>query len=184
MLVLSVQTSKLAPNLAPAALPRAAEHLGDRVFEAGVRVRDDELDTSEATLDQAAKEAAPERLGLALTEIETDHLPVAGLVHPVGQYQTLAHHPGAVTDLLDLRIEPQIRAAPSSGRLRNASRCSSRPSQILETSLLEIRSPSDSTTWSTSALTRRQRRPPPPRSPTPAPSASVVPKNSGNSCPA
>ena len=74
-----------------------------------MRVRDDELDTSEATLDQAAKEAAPERLGLALTDIETDHLPVTGLVHPVGQYQTLAHHPGAVTDLLDLRIEPQIR---------------------------------------------------------------------------
>jgi hypothetical protein len=33
--------------------------------------------------------------------------------------------------------------------LRKASTCSSRPAQILETSLFEIRSPSDSTTWST-----------------------------------
>jgi hypothetical protein len=40
-------------------------------------------------------------------------------------------------------------SGPSSGRWRNASTCSSKPWQIRETSLFEIRSRSDSTTWST-----------------------------------
>ena len=131
------------------ALPRAGEHLADRLLQAGVRVADDELNTGEAALDQATQERAPERLRLRLADVETDQLAVAGLVDGVGEHQRFPDDTAAVADLLDLRVEPQVGGAPSSGRLRNASTCSSRPAQMRETSLLEIRSPNDSTTWST-----------------------------------
>ena len=74
-----------------AALPGAVERLRDRGLEPGVRVGDDQLHTVEPALDQAAEEAAPERLGLALADVEADHLPVAGLVHGVGKHERLRH---------------------------------------------------------------------------------------------
>jgi hypothetical protein len=132
-----------------AALPGAAEHLRDRLLQAGVRVGDDQLHAVEAALEAAAQEGAPERLRLRLADVEGDHLAVAGLVHAVGEHERFPDDAAAVADLLDLGVEPQVRVAASSGRLRQASTCSSRPAQIRETSLFEIRSPSDSTTWST-----------------------------------
>jgi len=51
-----------------------AEHLADRVLQALVRIRDDELHAGEAALDQAAEEVSPERLCLALAAVEADHL--------------------------------------------------------------------------------------------------------------
>src|SRR5207245_7035070 len=53
-------------------------------------------------------EGAPEGLGLALADVEADHLPVARLVHPVGEHETLADNSAAVPDLLHLRIQPQV----------------------------------------------------------------------------
>ena len=47
-------------------------------------------------------------LGLALADVEADHLPVARLVHAVGEDQALAEDPAAVADLLHLRIQPQV----------------------------------------------------------------------------
>jgi len=102
---------RLAEEVHRAALPRAAEHLRDRGLEPGVRVGDDQLHPRQATLDQAAEEAAPEGFGLGLADIQADHFTVAGLVHRVGEHERLAHDPAAVADLLDLRIKPQVRVA-------------------------------------------------------------------------
>ena len=115
-------------------------------FSPGCASLDDELHAAQAALDQSAEEAAPERLGLALADVEPDHLAVAGLVHGVGEHQRLPDDAATVADLLDLGVKPQVRVAALERPLRNASTCSSRPWQIRETSLLEIRSPNDSTT--------------------------------------
>ena len=72
-------------------------------------VGDDQLHAAEAALDQTAQEAAPEGFGLALADVEADHLTVAGLVHGVGEHQRLWHHAAAVSDLLDLGVQPQVR---------------------------------------------------------------------------
>ena len=61
----------------------------DRLLQPGVGVGDDQLHAGQAALDQAAQEAAPERLGLGLADVEADHLAVAGLVHGVGEHQRL-----------------------------------------------------------------------------------------------
>ncbi len=97
----------LAQEVDRAALPGAAEHLRDRALQAGVRVRDDELDARQAALDESSQEAAPEGLGLALADVEPDHLPVAGRVNAVGEHQALVDVASAITDLLDLlkRVE-------------------------------------------------------------------------------
>ena len=102
---------RLAQEVDAAALPGAAEHLADRLLEAGVGVGDDQLHAGEAALDEAAQEAAPERFGLGLADVEADHLAVAGLVHGVGEHQRLADDAAAVADLLDLGVEPQVRVA-------------------------------------------------------------------------
>ena len=111
MLVLAHLPERLAQEMDGAALPRAAEHLPDRLFQPRVRVGNDDLDAGEAALDQRAEEAAPERLRLALTDVEPDHLPVAGLVDGVGEHERLLHDPAAVPDLLDLRVQPQVGVA-------------------------------------------------------------------------
>jgi hypothetical protein len=102
---------RLAQEVHRAALPGAVERLRDRSLQAGVRVGHDQLHAAETALDQAAEEAAPERLRLALADVEADHLSVAGLMHGVGEYERFRHHPAAVPDLLDLRIQPQIGVA-------------------------------------------------------------------------
>src|SRR6266849_4814179 len=92
-----------------AALPRRAERLADRVLQSFVRVGDDQLHAGQATLDQAAEEVAPERLRLALAAVEADHLAPTRLVHAVRDHQALAHDAAAVSDLLHLGVEPDVR---------------------------------------------------------------------------
>jgi hypothetical protein len=102
---------RFAQEVDGAALPGAAEHLGDRLLQAGVSIGDDQSDTGQSALDQAAQEAAPERLRLGLADVEADHLAVAALVHRVGEHQALAHDAAAVADLLHLRVQPQVGVA-------------------------------------------------------------------------
>src|SRR5215216_1581850 len=94
-----------------AALPRHAQHLRDRRLQSLVGVGDAELHAPQAAADQAAQELCPERLRLALADVEADHLAPSGLVHGVGDHQALALNAAAVADLLDLRVEPQVGIA-------------------------------------------------------------------------
>jgi hypothetical protein len=57
-----------------------------------VGVRDDQPHARQAPLDEASEEAPPEGLRLALADVEPDHLPVAGLVHAVGEHEALPDH--------------------------------------------------------------------------------------------
>jgi hypothetical protein len=99
---------RLAEEVDAAALPGAAEHLRDRLLQASVRVGDDQLPAAEATRDQRAQEAAPER---PPRRRRVRSLAVAGLVHAVGEHERLAHDTARVADLLDLGIEPQVGVA-------------------------------------------------------------------------
>jgi hypothetical protein len=92
-----------------AALPWAAEHAGDGVLEALVRVADAQADAVEAAAAERAQELAPERLGLDLADVEADHLAPARFVHAVGDHDRLGTDVRAVADLLLLGIEPQVR---------------------------------------------------------------------------
>jgi hypothetical protein len=73
---------RLAQEVDRAALPGAAEHLRNRLLQARVSVGDYEFDAREAALDERAQEAAPEGLGLRFPDVQGDHLPEPGLVHP------------------------------------------------------------------------------------------------------
>jgi hypothetical protein len=106
---------RLAEEVDGAALPGTLQGLRDRGLEAGVRVGDDQLYSSEAALDQATEEAAPERFGLALAHVEADHLAVARLVHRIGQHRRLRHNAAAVADFLDLGVEPKVGVAALQG---------------------------------------------------------------------
>jgi hypothetical protein len=87
-----------------AALPRAAEHAGDRRLQALVAVGHAQADAVQAAATQIAEELAPERLGLDLADVEADHLAPPGLVHAVGDHQRLGDHVRAVADLLLLGV--------------------------------------------------------------------------------
>jgi hypothetical protein len=63
-------------------------------------------------------------------------LPVAGLVHPVGEHEALADDAAAAAHHFHHGVEPQTGVA---ARLRNLSTCASRPWQIRDTSLFESR---------------------------------------------
>jgi hypothetical protein len=65
-----------------AALPGAAEHLGDRLLEALVGVGDAQPHALESEGAQAAKELPPERLGLGLAHVQADDLTTAAVVDP------------------------------------------------------------------------------------------------------
>jgi hypothetical protein len=94
-----------------AALPRRAQHLGDRVLQPLVGIGDDQLHADQAAGHQRAHEVGPERFGLGGADVQADDLPPAGLVHAVGDDHALALHPASVADLLDLRVEEQIEVA-------------------------------------------------------------------------
>jgi hypothetical protein len=108
VLVLACVPEAVSEEVHGAALPRCAEHLGDRRLQSGVRVGNRQLHAGQAALDQAPQERRPERLGLGLPDVDADDLPPAGVVHAVGDDQCLAAHPAAVADLLDLGVQPQI----------------------------------------------------------------------------
>ena len=112
-------------------------------------VADDQLHPGQPALDQVAQERAPERLRLRFADVEADHLSVAGLVHGVGEHQCLPDDLVAVADLLHLRVEPQVRIRaferPVAKGVDLLVETGAGPRRLA----LEIRSPSDSTTWST-----------------------------------
>ena len=60
---------------------------------------------------QRAEELAPERLGLGLADVEADHLAPAALVHGIGDHQALLAHGAALSDLLDLAVQPDVGVA-------------------------------------------------------------------------
>ena len=88
---------------------RAPEDLRDRGLQPGVRVGDRELHADQAARDQAPEELGPERLGLGLADIDREDLAPAGLVHAVRDHQRLVDDAAAVADLLDLRVQQQVR---------------------------------------------------------------------------
>ena len=83
----------------------------DRLLQAVVRVGDDELDAGQAALDQCAEEAAPERLRLRLAAVERDHLAGSRTRARRRRSRGLAHDAAAVSDLLHLGVEPEVRVA-------------------------------------------------------------------------
>jgi hypothetical protein len=121
VLVLASVTETIAQEVDSAALPWAAEHLRQCRLQSRMGVGDRELHANQAALDQAAQELAPERLGLGLADIQADDLAASGLVHGVRDHHALALHTAAITDLLNLRVDEQIRVAalkrPSPERL-------------------------------------------------------------------
>src|SRR5829696_864259 len=76
-----------------------------------MRIGDGELDADQAARDEASEELGPERLSLGLADVDRVNLPPPGLVNAVGDHQRLVDHAAAVTDLLDLGVEEQIRVA-------------------------------------------------------------------------
>jgi hypothetical protein len=76
-----------------------------------VRVADRELDADQAAGDERPEEVAPERLRLGLADVEADDLAPAGFVDGVRDDDALARDAAAVTDLLDLGVDEQIRIA-------------------------------------------------------------------------
>ena len=109
VLVAAGVAEAIAQEVDGAALPAAAQDLGDRGLQPGVRVADGELDADQAALDQAREEVGPERLGLGLADIDREDLPAAGLMHAMRDHQRLVDHPAAVADLLDLGVQEQVR---------------------------------------------------------------------------
>jgi len=94
-----------------AALPGAAEHLGDRGLEALVGVRDAELGAGQAAGAQGAQELTPEGLGLGLADVDADDLSAPALVDAVGDDQSLVADAAQLPDALHLGVEPEVRVA-------------------------------------------------------------------------
>jgi hypothetical protein len=109
VLVLAHVATEVAQEVDRAALPRRAERPRDRGLQAGVRVADGQLHPDEAARDERFEELGPERLGLGLADVQADDLAPSGLVNGVSDHDALALHPAAVADLLDLRVDEQIR---------------------------------------------------------------------------
>jgi ABC-type branched-subunit amino acid transport system ATPase component len=76
-----------------------------------VLVGDAEAHTLQAAAAQVAQQLRPERLRLRLAAVEADHLAPTGLVDAVRDHQALAHDAAAISDLLDFRVEPDVRVA-------------------------------------------------------------------------
>lgn len=128
------------PDVHGTALPRRAEHPGQRGLQARVSVADRELHADQPSGDQAPEEVSPERLGLRFADVEARDLPAARLVHAVSDHDDLPDHPASIADL------PSHRRCthgyrPSNGRSRNAVTCSSSRPAIRLTSPLNMRSP-------------------------------------------
>ena len=74
-------------------------------------VADGQLDADEAAGDEAPEELGPERLGLGFADVQADDLAASGLVHRMGDDHRLGRNAAAVADLLDLRVDEQVRVA-------------------------------------------------------------------------
>ena len=133
-----------------AALPRTAEHAGDRGLQPLVLIGDRQAHAVEPALLERAQELDPERARLDLADIQADHLAHAGLVHRVRDDDRLGHDPAVVADLDLLGVEPQVRVGALKRPLAERSTCSSSARHIALTRSLVIPSiPSCSTSRST-----------------------------------
>jgi hypothetical protein len=111
VLILASVPQAITQEVDGAALPGAAQDLGDRRLQAGVRIRDRELDADQAALDQAAQELGPKRLGLGLADVDREDLAPPGLMHAMRDHERLGDHAAASADLLDLRVEEHVWVA-------------------------------------------------------------------------
>ena len=113
------------------------QHFPDRGFEAGVIIRDHELDAGQAAFSQAQKKVAPARPALAIGEFHGEDLPPAFPVHSNGHEYSLAHNDPALPDTLVTGIENEVRERKGSARRRseNARKLSSR---VLLMALIEL----------------------------------------------
>ena len=107
-LVAAAVHDHVASEVDGAALPRAAQHAGDRGLESLVLIGDREAHPVQAARLQRAQELDPERAGLDLADIQADHLPHPGLVHRVGDHHRLGNDPAVVADLDLLGVQPQV----------------------------------------------------------------------------
>jgi hypothetical protein len=111
VLVLAGVPETVSEEVDGAALPAAAQDLGDRGLQPGVGVRDRELHADQAAGDQAAEKVGPEGLGLGLADVDGEDLATAALVNAVRDDQRLVDHAAAVADLLDLGVQEQVGVA-------------------------------------------------------------------------
>jgi hypothetical protein len=89
-----------------APLPGGAEHLGDRVLEPLVRVRDHQPHALQATADQPFEERRPE--GFRLRGAKADDLAPPVAVDRHGDDRRHRDDPATVADLQVWRIQPEI----------------------------------------------------------------------------
>jgi hypothetical protein len=108
VLVLAGVAEAVAEEVHRAALPRRADHPGDRRRQPRVRIADHQLHAGQTARDKRADEVGPERLGLGGTHVQADDLAPAALVHAVRDDECLVLHAAAVADLLHLGVEPQV----------------------------------------------------------------------------
>ena len=104
---------EVAGEVDPAPLVRGAlEGPLERLHEAGVLIGDDQLHTAQAALFEAEQEAAPERLVLAVPDVESEDLPRAVSGDPGGHHDchrdNLAALAGLVTDVEVGRVEVDV----------------------------------------------------------------------------
>src|SRR3954447_16491948 len=138
----------------PAALPGSAgEHRVDGGDRAAVRIGDDQLHPGKAAVAQAAEEAGPEHLVLAVTDVAAEHLaaPVGG--HAGGDHHRPGDHPATYPGLAVGGIEEHVRDRLFVQRAAaQAATSPSRPAQIRLTSLLLIPDPTPSAATRSSTL--------------------------------
>jgi hypothetical protein len=91
-----------------AALPGAADDLGDRGLQPEVVVGDAEPHTSKAPGAQLAQEGRPTCLGLRLGDLDADHLAPTALMDGEGDHQRLGVDVTAVPHLQVLGVEPEV----------------------------------------------------------------------------
>ena len=80
-------------------------------------VRDHQLHAHKTAPHQAAQELPPQCLGLGRAHVQADDLPLAGLIHAVGDHQRPMLDPAAGPDLLHLGVQPQIGVGDLQGPL-------------------------------------------------------------------
>ena len=74
MLIAARVTEAVSEEVHGAALPAAAQDLGDRGLQASVGVGDRQLDADQPARDEPAQKVGPERLGLGLADVDREDL--------------------------------------------------------------------------------------------------------------
>jgi hypothetical protein len=92
-----------------AALPGGTdEYLGDRLFEAEVRVRGDQADAAEAAADQLTQEGPPELQVLGRTHVQAEHLAFPAAPDAGRDEHRHRDHAPVLPDLLEGGIQHQV----------------------------------------------------------------------------